>query len=75
MGRMMFESTKNDRNLLDAQLYDIVDQYDRALELIQDEKEKYQVAELNLEAGRKAKYSSAYKSAELYLTTGIDTEY
>jgi PAS domain S-box-containing protein len=42
------------------------------LPLISDWVEKERVAELNLQAGRKAKASSAYASACLYLAAGMD---
>ena len=53
-------------------IFDIVNQFNSGLALITDAHEKEQVAELNLEAGRKAKTSTAYASACTYLSAGME---
>jgi PAS domain S-box-containing protein len=53
-------------------IFDIVNQFNAGLALITDAHEKEQVAELNLEAGRKAKTSTAYASACTYLSAGME---
>lgn len=52
-------------------LFDIVYQCNLGAPLITSREEKREVAELNLRAGRKAKASSAYRSAAGYLSAGI----
>jgi PAS domain S-box-containing protein len=54
-------------------IFDIVNQLNQASSLISDWAEKQRVAELNLQAGRKAKASSAYVSACHYLAAAMDT--
>ena len=53
-------------------IFDIVHQLNQGLQLISDWVEKERVAELNLQAGRKAKASTAYASACHYLAAGMD---
>ena len=48
----------------------IVNQYNRGAGLITSENERYQVAELNLIAGKRAKASTAYASALQYFIAG-----
>ncbi|MFP3740847.1 hypothetical protein, partial [Burkholderia sp. SIMBA_019] len=51
-------------------IFEIVNQYNRAAELIDDPAEREHVVKLNLIAGRRAKTSSAYASASTYLLAG-----
>ena len=51
-------------------VFEIVNQFNRALELITSRDERDQVAELNLIAGRRAKASTAYSSSLTYLGVG-----
>jgi PAS domain S-box-containing protein len=53
-------------------IFDVVNQFNIGLVLITDADEKEQVAELNLQAGRKAKASTAYASACTYLSAGME---
>jgi PAS domain S-box-containing protein len=55
----------------EANLFDLMKQFDRGAALISDEEEKHVVAELNLRAARKAKAASAYASAATYCAAGI----
>ena len=57
---------------IDEKTFDIVNQLNQCLPLIADGVEKERVAELNLQAGRKAKASTAYASACHYLAAGMD---
>ena len=57
---------------IDEKTFDIVNQLNQCLPLISDGVEKERVAELNLQAGRKAKASTAYASACHYLAAGMD---
>lgn len=56
---------------LENQLFEIVNQLNQGLELIDSEKEKEMIAELNLRAGIKAKDSSAFQPSLTYFETGI----
>lgn len=53
-------------------IFTLVNQLNYGVELLQLESEKYQLAELNLLAGQKAKVSAAYESAIRYLKVGLD---
>jgi predicted ATPase/serine phosphatase RsbU (regulator of sigma subunit)/tRNA A-37 threonylcarbamoyl transferase component Bud32 len=58
---------------LPEKIFEIVDHLNLAWELITDESERVELARLNLEAGKKAKASTAYAAAlEQYFTTGIE---
>src|SRR5262249_30220571 len=56
--------------LLEENLFDIVNQLDRGVALIDSPEERAKVAELNLLAGRRAKASTAYVSALAYFAAG-----
>ncbi|MES9969987.1 MAG: AAA family ATPase [Candidatus Thiodiazotropha sp.] len=56
---------------IDNNLFDIVGHLNQGIELIQDEKEKYELAEMNLKSGIKAKNSTAYHQATEFLIYGI----
>jgi PAS domain S-box-containing protein len=49
-----------------GKLFDMVDNFDRGITLIETQEERDRVAELNLIAGRYAMQSSAYASAQIY---------
>ncbi|MEG4010125.1 AAA family ATPase [Microcoleus sp. Pol11C1] len=53
------------------QIFEIVNQLNMGSGLIDQQSERYEVAQLNLLAGQKAKLSTAYVAALNYLTTGI----
>src|SRR6267378_3893990 len=52
-------------------IFEIVNQINRGAELIVSREERDQIAELNLIAGKRAKTSTAYASALMYLTAGM----
>ncbi|MBK7002324.1 MAG: AAA family ATPase [Rhodoferax sp.] len=56
----------------DESLFAVVNQFYAATGLIREKAERIQLAELNLQAGRKAIVSTAFASALRYLTTGLD---
>ncbi|MGC1394478.1 MAG: adenylate/guanylate cyclase domain-containing protein, partial [Coleofasciculaceae cyanobacterium] len=56
---------------LDERIFDIVNHLNKGQSLLGDRAEKEQLARLNLIAGRKAKFSSAYQPALLYIKNGI----
>lgn len=71
IGRLLLDNTEPEQ--LPAKLFEIVDHLNIAEELIDDQSERIQLAQLNLEAGRKAKASTAYVAAlEQYFTRGIE---
>jgi PAS domain S-box-containing protein len=57
---------------LEEAIFDFVNHLNRGAERITTRKEREQVAELNLMAGKRAKNASAYSSALKYLTAGTD---
>jgi predicted ATPase/signal transduction histidine kinase len=54
-----------------GKIFDIVNQLNFGIELIEDQIERTQLAQLNLIAGRKAKAATAYTGAIKYLNVGI----
>lgn len=69
IGRVLMKGL--DADDLDEQLFDVVNQLNHGGPLLVDPNERSQVAELNLRAGRKAKASTAYPSACVYLAAGM----
>ena len=53
-------------------LFDIIDHLNYGLEIINNKKKKIEMAELNLQAGRKARSSAAYKPAFEYFMIGLE---
>ncbi|RST48891.1 AAA family ATPase [Variovorax sp. MHTC-1] len=68
IGRVMASHTPPDK--LEEQIFEIVNQFNRGLHLITSATERERIAELNLIAGRRAKFSTAYASALNYLHAG-----
>jgi len=56
---------------IESKVFDIVNQFNKSIDILIETSEKAKVSELNLIAGRKAKKSAAYEPALSYLTTGI----
>jgi predicted ATPase/GAF domain-containing protein len=69
IGKLLLKSTPLDKQ--EEKIFDIVNQLDLGLERVQDKFEQYQIAELNLIAGKKAKASVAYELSLEYLQIGI----
>ncbi|MEG4307172.1 AAA family ATPase [Microcoleus sp. D3_18a_C4] len=57
---------------IEEKLFDIVGHLNQGIELINQLSEREALAKLNLEAGGKARNSTAYAAANIYLQTGID---
>ncbi|EGK83759.1 multi-sensor signal transduction multi-kinase [Microcoleus vaginatus FGP-2] len=57
---------------LEEHIFDTVNQLNLAKPIISSKLEKFQLCQLNLMAGRKAKASAAYELALKYLTAGIE---
>ncbi|MEH2265587.1 trifunctional serine/threonine-protein kinase/ATP-binding protein/sensor histidine kinase [Nostoc sp.] len=56
----------------EEKLFDIVNHLNIGKSLINQPSERTELAQLNLTAGRKAKYATAYSAAIAYFTTGIE---
>ncbi|MBU1169964.1 MAG: AAA family ATPase [Proteobacteria bacterium] len=69
IGKNVLENTKEKH--LDDKIFYIVDQLNRGIYLISEGVERLQLAELNLNAAKKAKNSTAYASALSYSRLGI----
>jgi len=69
IGRLMRKDTPPE--MLEERIFDIVNQFNLGREGVADRDERYRVAALNLMAGRKAKVSSAYELALVYLSLGV----
>ncbi len=70
IGKLVLDAA--DETVLQKKLFYIVDQLNLGVDRIKGAEEQEQLAKLNLEAGRKAKSSAAYKPAFGYLQKGID---
>ena len=64
IGRLLLKNIKEDK--LQQNIFDIVNHLNESLDLITEESEKEQLAKLNLQAGEKAKASSAHKASLKY---------
>ena len=69
IGKILLENASKED--MEEKVFDIVNHLNYGVELITAEKEKLELADLNLRAGRRAKLSIAYESALRYLTTGL----
>jgi len=69
IGRLLAEHTPPEKR--EEAIFEIVNQTNRGAELIVSREERDQIAELNLIAGKRAKTSTAYASALMYLTAGM----
>jgi PAS domain S-box-containing protein len=69
IGRVLLASMTADE--LAEHLFDIANHFNRGATLLGDRDEKAQVATIELRAGRKAKASTAYASACVYLVAGM----
>ena len=70
VGRLLLQKIKEDN--LEENIFDIVNQLNEGYELITNQSEKYELAKLNLKAGKKAKVSVAYEPALRYLEIGLE---
>ncbi len=70
IGSLLLENTKN--NQLEENLFNIVNQLNVAAQLITQQSDKNNLAQLNLQAGRKAKASAAYEPALNYFMLGLE---
>ncbi len=56
----------------EEKIFDIVEHFNLGMELITQLEEREALAQLNLKAGQKARNSTAYTAANIYLQTGIE---
>lgn len=69
IGRRLLAGTSPAR--LEERIFDVVNQLDRDVRLITSHKERECVAELNLQAGMRAKASTAFAAAATYFAAGM----
>ncbi|NER96219.1 MAG: AAA family ATPase [Symploca sp. SIO1B1] len=69
IGQLLLKDTPKQQ--LEEKIFEIVNQLNIGLELIIDQAQRQELAQLNLLAGRKAKSATAFVAASDYLTTGI----
>ncbi len=69
IGRLLLQNLKE--NELQNKIFYIVNQLNEGSALINEQLEKDELAKLNLQAGKKAKTSTAYEIAWKYLDTGL----
>ncbi len=69
IGKLLLDSTAPEAR--EQKIFDIVNQLNQGVSLITDQRERDEVAELNLVAGRRAKISAAHQSSLNYLEFGL----
>jgi predicted ATPase/signal transduction histidine kinase len=70
VGQLLLKNTKTTE--IEEKIFDIVNHLNIAIELITSEKNKQELAELNLFSARKAKAAAAYELAQRYLNFGLE---
>ncbi|MEG4168640.1 MULTISPECIES: AAA family ATPase [unclassified Microcoleus] len=70
IGQLLLQSSSEIET--EEKIFDLVGHLNQGIELINQLSERSSLAQLNLEAGRKARNSTAYAAANIYLQTGID---
>jgi len=70
IGRLLLESIPKEER--EEKIFEIVNQLNVGVELLTSKKQKIQLAELNLQAGKKAKAATAYQPSFGYLSMGIN---
>ncbi|MEQ9233588.1 AAA family ATPase [Coleofasciculus sp. E2-BRE-01] len=69
IGQLLLQNTPKERR--EAKLFEIVNQLNLGKKLISNQSERNELAQLNLQAGKKAKASAAYHSGFNYLKFGM----
>ncbi|WP_094781160.1 AAA family ATPase [Paraburkholderia ribeironis] len=70
IGRLLAAHMPSDKRK--GAIFEIVSQFNRGAKLVTAQREREQLARLNLIAGQRAKASTAYASALTYLTAGVE---
>ncbi|KAF3889646.1 MULTISPECIES: trifunctional serine/threonine-protein kinase/ATP-binding protein/sensor histidine kinase [Nostocales] len=70
IGQLLLQNTAPET--VELKVFDITNQLNNGIDLIHCIAERYELAQLNLIAGKKAKVSTAYKAAVKYCTIGIE---
>lgn len=68
VGRLLFKNSTEQN--LEEMIFDIVNHYNPAVELVTDKEERLKLTKLNLIAGKKAKAANAYQTSLEYLDLG-----
>jgi len=68
MGHLLLDNTPNRENTL----FEIVDHLNLGISLAQNQSQQYEIAQMNLMAGQKAKAAMAYEPALNYLNVGLN---
>jgi predicted ATPase/signal transduction histidine kinase/CheY-like chemotaxis protein/tRNA A-37 threonylcarbamoyl transferase component Bud32 len=69
IGQLLLKNTPASE--IEENVFDIVNQLNFGVEFLAEKAEKYELAKLNLIAGKKAKASNAYEAAVKYLNVGL----
>jgi predicted ATPase/signal transduction histidine kinase/tRNA A-37 threonylcarbamoyl transferase component Bud32 len=69
IGQLLLKQTPPE--LLSENILDIVNQLNTGIDLLTEQSDKYELAKLNLMAGKKAKTATAYDTAVKYLNVGL----
>ena len=69
IGQLLLQNTPESE--IEDKIFDIVNQLNDGSELVNNQEERDKIAELNLIAGQKAKSSTAYQPALMYLQQGL----
>ncbi|MEG4964235.1 MULTISPECIES: AAA family ATPase [unclassified Microcoleus] len=70
IGQLLLQNSSDTET--EEKLFDLVGHLNKGIELINQLSERSALAQLNLEAGHKARSSTAYAAANIYLQTGIE---
>ncbi|HBL58476.1 MAG TPA: hypothetical protein DDZ80_08150 [Cyanobacteria bacterium UBA8803] len=70
VGQLLIENTAPEH--LEETIFDIVNHLNISAELITQDRQLYELAQLNLTAGKKAKAATAYESAVRYFMAGLE---
>jgi predicted ATPase len=71
IGRLLLKASTSPDDL-EEKLFAVVNHLNEGIALIEDEPEMYELAQLNLKVGKKAKDSTAFEAALKYFTTGTE---
>lgn len=70
IGELLLQNISPDEQ--ESKIFDIVNQFNFSIDLINRQEQRHELAHLNLIAGKKAKTSAAYQAALAYLRQGVE---